>query len=84
LWFHSWSLLTVSRFWKEEVAGEEYNYIHNTGWYEDKDARTVFEDVIDDVKSKTQNSKYSSFSLLQIVMRICRVPKPGNGGFQTK
>ncbi|KAM0345672.1 hypothetical protein ACHAPU_006327 [Fusarium lateritium] len=54
----AWHSLTndILSFWKEEEAGEQYNYIHNTGWYEDKDARTVFEDVIDDVKHKTQNS----------------------------
>ncbi|KAM0329648.1 hypothetical protein ACHAPQ_006717 [Fusarium lateritium] len=55
----AWHSLTndILSFWKEEVAGEQYNYIHNTGWYEDKDARTVFEDVIDDVKTKTQNMR---------------------------
>lgn len=50
-------LLISWRFWKEEKAGEKHNYIHSRGWYEDKDIWSTFEDIVDDVKLKTRNSK---------------------------
>ncbi|CAG2003665.1 unnamed protein product [Fusarium graminearum] len=47
----------ILSFWKEEKAGERYNYIQNTSWYEDKDARIVFADINDNVKLRTRNMR---------------------------
>ncbi|KXH34676.1 hypothetical protein CSAL01_08678 [Colletotrichum salicis] len=44
-------------FYKEELAGEKHNYIHNRRWYEDKEARTVFAEISEEVRMKTQEIK---------------------------
>lgn len=41
-------------FYKEEMAGETHNYIHNRGWYKDKDPQSVFADIVDEITTKTQ------------------------------
>ncbi|RGP71697.1 longiborneol synthase [Fusarium longipes] len=46
----------VLSFWKEELAGEKHNYIHSRGWYMDKDTLSTFEDIVDEVKSKTRDT----------------------------
>ncbi|CVL04736.1 related to longiborneol synthase [Fusarium mangiferae] len=44
----------VLSFYKEEMAGETHNYIHNRGWYEDKDPESVFAEIVDDITTKAQ------------------------------
>ncbi|KAF4449577.1 longiborneol synthase [Fusarium austroafricanum] len=55
----AWIGLTndILSFYKEEKAGETHNYIHTKGWYEDKDAQTVFEDIVADVTTKTEQMR---------------------------
>jgi hypothetical protein len=45
------------RFYKEKKAGETHNYIHNRGWYEDKDPQSVFEEIVDEITAKARASK---------------------------
>jgi hypothetical protein len=45
------------RFYKEEKAGEGYNYIHNRGWYKNKDALVVFSEIIAEVRKSAERSK---------------------------
>ncbi|KAL7764208.1 hypothetical protein ACKLNR_005353 [Fusarium oxysporum f. sp. zingiberi] len=40
-------------FYEEEKAGETHNYIHNRGWYEDKDPQSVFGEIVDETTTKT-------------------------------
>ena len=47
----------MCRFYKEEKAGEGYNYIHNRGWYENKDALVVFSEIIAEVRESVERSK---------------------------
>ncbi|KAF4339908.1 longiborneol synthase [Fusarium beomiforme] len=47
----------VLSFYKEEKAGETHNYIHNRGWYEDEDAQSVFEDIVEEVTTKVRGMR---------------------------
>ncbi|KAF5653730.1 longiborneol synthase [Fusarium sp. NRRL 25303] len=47
----------VLSFYKEEMVGETHNYIHNRGWYEDKDPEFVFAEIVDEITTKTQQMR---------------------------
>ncbi|KAH6871498.1 isoprenoid synthase domain-containing protein [Thelonectria olida] len=47
----------VLSFYKEEKAGEGYNYIHNRGWYENKDALVVFSEIIAEVRESVERMR---------------------------
>ncbi|KAG7406974.1 Alpha-cuprenene synthase COP6 [Fusarium oxysporum f. sp. rapae] len=47
----------VLSFYKEEKAGESHNYIHNRGWYENKGPQSVFEEIVDEITTKTRQMR---------------------------
>lgn len=45
------------RFYKEERAGDRKNYIHNRGWYENKPALTVLNELMDEQRESVRRMR---------------------------